>query len=98
MSSATFQDIKLNEEKGNRIEGASNQLNLSQDRSMSELDANSMILILKSLDEIEQLVLSLHYEQSLNFREIGAALGICGSKAMKIFNQATQKLLEKSDS
>ena len=45
-----------------------------------------------ALPEREQLVLSLYYEQELNLREIGAALGVSESRVCQIHGQAMLRL------
>tara|TARA_B110000879_G_C10992452_1_gene439857 strand:- start:102 stop:434 length:333 start_codon:yes stop_codon:yes gene_type:complete len=86
----------INTEKVNFIKGMAKPTYkmkvLSEDKPIIHIDITSLISILKSLDEIEQIVLSLHYEQHLNIKDIGAVIGIEEKKAIEIFEQAMHKI------
>jgi RNA polymerase sigma factor for flagellar operon FliA len=47
---------------------------------------------IESLPEREKMLMGLYYEQELNFREIGAILGVSESRVCQIHNQAVARL------
>lgn len=55
-------------------------------------DVASIVFFLKSLNEMELTVLSLHYEQKLNIKEIAAVMGHSESSIQKILEETISKL------
>jgi RNA polymerase sigma factor FliA len=47
------------------------------------------------LPEREKMLMGLYYEQELNFKEIGAVLGVSESRVCQIHNQAVARLRAK---
>ena len=52
----------------------------------------ALIGAIDQLPEREKLLMSLYYEQELNYREIGAVLGITESRVCQLHRQATTRL------
>jgi RNA polymerase sigma factor for flagellar operon FliA len=52
----------------------------------------ALIAAIEHLPEREKLLMSLYYEQELNYREIGAVLGITESRVCQLHRQATTRL------
>lgn len=52
----------------------------------------ALIAAIDQLPEREKLLMSLYYEQELNYREIGAVLGITESRVCQLHRQATTRL------
>ena len=59
-----------------------------EDRELSHLMREEI----KRLPEREKLVLSLYYDEELNFKEIGAVLGVSESRVCQIHGQALAKV------
>ena len=58
-----------------------------------------IIAAIKSLPELDALVLSLYYDDELNFKEIGAVLGVSESRVCQLHGQALARVrsrIEKS--
>jgi len=68
-------------EKSNPLTG------LQQDSMKSQLAQ-----AISTLQEREQMVLSLYYDEELNLREIGEVLGVSESRVSQIHSQATHRL------
>ena len=72
--------------------------NSNPDPLASLLDDNlRQVLIgaISDLPEREKLLMGLYYEQELNFKEIGAVLGVTESRVCQIHNQAVARLRVK---
>ena len=72
--------------------------NSNPDPLASLLDDNlRQVLIgaISDLPEREKLLMGLYYEQELNFKEIGAVLGVTESRICQIHNQAVARLRVK---
>lgn len=54
-----------------------------------------LIDAIANLPEREKLLMGLYYEQELNFKEIGAVLGVSESRVCQIHNQAVARLRVK---
>jgi RNA polymerase sigma factor FliA len=52
----------------------------------------ALIAAIDNLPEREKLLMSLYYEQELNYREIGAVLGITESRVCQLHRQAVTRL------
>ena len=52
----------------------------------------ALIAAIDNLPEREKLLMSLYYEQELNYREIGSVLGITESRVCQLHRQATTRL------
>ena len=52
----------------------------------------ALIAAIDQLPERERLLMSLYYEQELNYREIGSVLGITESRVCQLHRQATTRL------
>ena len=52
----------------------------------------ALVKAIESLSEREQLMMSLYYEQNLNFREIAAVLGVTESRVCQIHSQAVARI------
>lgn len=63
----------------------------SQEVERRELH-HSVIEALRRLDEREQLVLSLYYEQGLTLREIGKVMDICESRVWQLHARAIMRI------
>jgi RNA polymerase sigma factor for flagellar operon FliA len=55
----------------------------------------ALVLAVEALPEREKLVMGLYYERDLNFREIGAALGVSESRVCQLHGQAVARLRGK---
>ena len=51
-----------------------------------------LVRTIESLPEKEKLVLSLYYEHELNFKEIGAVLGVSESRVSQLHTQAILRM------
>ncbi len=72
--------------------------NSNPDPLASLLDDNlRQVLVgaISDLPEREKLLMGLYYEQELNFKEIGAVLGVTESRVCQIHNQAVARLRVK---
>jgi RNA polymerase sigma factor for flagellar operon FliA len=56
---------------------------------------NALIGAIDKLPEREKLLMSLYYEQDLNFREIAAVLGVTESRICQLHTQAVSRLRTK---
>ena len=96
MKSLNKQNIKLSFPTGKNFKPGTNEINLkntlTQHKVITYIDATSLVSILEGLENIEQIVLSLHYDQGLNFKEVSAVLGISELGAIDIFNISMQKI------
>jgi RNA polymerase sigma factor for flagellar operon FliA len=54
-----------------------------------------LIEAIGNLPEREKMLMGLYYEQELNFKEIGAVLGVSESRVCQIHNQAVARLRAK---
>jgi RNA polymerase sigma factor for flagellar operon FliA len=54
-----------------------------------------LIGAISDLPEREKMLMGLYYEQELNFKEIGAVLGVSESRVCQIHNQAVARLRAK---
>ena len=52
----------------------------------------ALVKAIETLPEREQLMMSLYYEQELNFREIAAVLGVTESRVCQIHSQAVARI------
>lgn len=55
----------------------------------------ALVQAIEALPEREQLVMSLYYERELNFREIGAVIGVSESRVCQLHGQAVARLRGK---
>jgi RNA polymerase sigma factor for flagellar operon FliA len=74
-------------------------LDLRSSESANPLEAlgdsnmrSALIGAIDQLPERERLLMSLYYEQDLNYREIGAVLGITESRVCQLHRQAITRL------
>jgi RNA polymerase sigma factor for flagellar operon FliA len=75
-----------------------NCANSNPDPLASLLDDNLrkvLIGAISDLPEREKMMMGLYYEQELNFKEIGAVLGVSESRVCQIHNQAVARLRAK---
>ncbi|MFN8383488.1 MAG: FliA/WhiG family RNA polymerase sigma factor [Anaerolineales bacterium] len=79
-------DVSLHEKYGD--EKQANPLDLLEEKDMAE----EMVAAIKSLDEREQLVLSLYYTEELTFKEIGKVLGLTESRVCQLHARALVSL------
>ncbi|HMX74420.1 MAG TPA: FliA/WhiG family RNA polymerase sigma factor [Anaerolineales bacterium] len=79
-------EVPLHEKYGD--EKQANPLDLLEEKDMAE----DMAEAIKSLDEREQLVLSLYYNEELTFKEIGKVLDITESRVCQLHARALVSL------
>lgn len=79
-------DVSLHEKYGD--EKQANPLDVLEEKDMAE----EMVAAIKSLDEREQLVLSLYYTEELTFKEIGKVLGLTESRVCQLHARALVSL------
>lgn len=75
-----------------------NCANSNPDPLANLLDDNlrkALIGAISDLPEREKMMMGLYYEQELNFKEIGAVLGVSESRVCQIHNQAVARLRAK---
>ena len=58
-------------------------------------DRNKLAEAISQLDEREQLILKLYYEEDLNLKEIGEVLGVIESRVSQIRTKIILKLRAK---
>ena len=79
-------DVSLHEKYGD--EKQANPLDVLEEKDMAE----EMVSAIKSLDEREQLVLSLYYTEELTFKEIGKVLDLTESRVCQLHARALVSL------
>jgi DNA-directed RNA polymerase specialized sigma subunit len=89
MEKSEFQTLHLDIEVNQTINAEPSKLIVKE---IIYHDVASIVVFLKSLNETELMVLSLHYEQKLNIKEIAAVMGHCESSIQKILEETISKL------
>jgi len=69
----------------------------SKDSSSTGLNYESLVMRIEQLTQMEQLVLSLRFEQSLNPHEIAAVMDLDVGDIKQILHNCITDLLERGD-
>ncbi|KAF2956473.1 FliA/WhiG family RNA polymerase sigma factor [Marinitoga sp. 38H-ov] len=77
--------------------GSVNDENDPEILAYKDILKNELIKAISSLNEREQLILSLYYEKELTFKEIGQVLNISESRISQIHSSIISKLKKKLD-
>lgn len=85
----SFEDVALDEEV---LDGGQEAVHGPVEDLEGEERRALMAAAIETLPERERLVLSLYYDEELNLREIGAALGVTESRVCQIHSQALVRL------
>ncbi|MEM7000970.1 MAG: RNA polymerase sigma factor FliA [Pseudomonadota bacterium] len=86
---SSYEEIDENEETGLLPTTGADDQGFEQDARLKSV-ANAI----DKLTERQQLVLALYYDEELNLKEIGAALGVSESRISQILSETTKKLRE----
>jgi DNA-directed RNA polymerase specialized sigma subunit len=69
----------------------------SKDSSSTGLNYESLVMRIEQLTQMEQLILSLRFEQSLNPHEIAAVMDLDVGDIKRILHNCIADLLERDD-
>lgn len=86
------------EESGSAVDRMAVSVQSPYDEVAQKAFAADLAGALADLPEREKMVLSLYYEQDLNFKEIGLVLGVTESRVCQLHGQATKRLGTKMTS
>lgn len=83
------------EESGGENQFAQSSEPSPETRLLEEDQQSSLVSAIAQLPEKEQLVMSLYYQEELNFREIGEVLSVSESRVCQIHGQAVHRIRSK---